>query len=149
MCSALFLISKPKNWIPNTCIQSGNCCKCWKTLKFDLFVSDIVSTEKKLEKMCLLFLMIPIVCLTRLTLYIVFYPQNGIWIQNYYSWSQNDGEKWSKNTVWPGPIWIKVKKSWLLLPQHQSSYPRGPEYVSIEIPPFRPHFITFSKTVSY
>ena len=113
------------------------------------FVSDIVSTEKKLEKMCLLFLMIPIVCLTRLTLYIVFYPQNGIWIQNYYSWSQNDGEKWSKNTVWPGPIWIKVKKSWLLLPQHQSSYPRGPEYVSIEIPPFRPHFITFSKTGFY
>ena len=31
------------------------------------FVSDIISTEKKLENMCLLFLMIPIVCLTRLT----------------------------------------------------------------------------------
>ena len=39
-------------------------------------------------------------------------------------------------TVWPGPIWIKVKKSWLLLPQHQ----RGPESASIEIPPFRPKF---------
>ena len=24
-------------------------------------------------------------------------------------------------TVWPEPIWIKVKKSWLLLPQHQST----------------------------
>ena len=30
-------------------------------------------------------------------------------------------------TVWPEPIWIKVKKSWLLLPHHQSTYPRGPE----------------------
>ena len=43
-------------------------------------------------------------------------------------------------TVWPGPIWIKVKKSWLLLPQYQSKYPRGPESASIEIPPFRPKF---------
>jgi hypothetical protein len=34
---------------------------------------------------------------------------------------------WSKTwfTVWPEPIWIKVKKSWLLLPQHQSMYIRG------------------------
>ena len=52
-------------------------------------------------------------------------------------------------TVWSEPIWIKVKKSWLLLPQHQSTYARGPESVSIEIPPFRPHFIKFSKTVFY
>ena len=28
-------------------------------------------------------------------------------------------------TVWPEPIWIKVKKSWLLLPQHQGIFPRG------------------------
>ena len=41
-------------------------------------------------------------------------------------------------TVWPEPTWIK--KSWLLLPQHQSTYPRGPESASIEIPPFRPKF---------
>ena len=41
------------------------------------------------------------------------------------------------STVWPEKIWIKVKKSWLLLPQHQSSYPRGPESASIEIPPFQ------------
>ena len=27
--------------------------------------------------------------------------------------------------------------------------PRGPESASIEIPPFRLHFINFSKTVSY
>ena len=40
-------------------------------------------------------------------------------------------------------------KSWLLLPQHQSTYPRGPQSVSIEIPPFRPHFIKFLKTVFY
>ena len=31
----------------------------------------------------------------------------------------------------PEPIWIKVKKSWILLPQHQSTYPRGPESASI------------------
>ena len=31
----------------------------------------------------------------------------------------------------------KVNSSWLLLPQHQSKYPRGPESVSIEIPPFQ------------
>ena len=43
-------------------------------------------------------------------------------------------------TVWQEQIWIKVKKSWLLLPQHQSTYPRGPESASIEIPPFRPKF---------
>ena len=28
-------------------------------------------------------------------------------------------------------------------PQHQSTYPRGPESASIEIPPFRPHFKNF------
>ena len=50
-------------------------------------------------------------------------------------------------TVWPEPISIKVKKSRLLLPQHQSTYPGGPESVSFEIPPFRLHFIKFSKTV--
>ena len=37
-------------------------------------------------------------------------------------------------TVWPEPIGIKVKKSRLLLPQHQSTYPTGPESVSFEIP---------------
>ena len=36
------------------------------------------------------------------------------------------------NTVWPEPIWIKVKKSWLLLPQHQSTHLRGPESASIQ-----------------
>ena len=46
----------------------------------------------------------------------------------------------AKITVWPEPIWIKVKKSGILLPQHQSTYPSGPESVSIEIPPFRPKF---------
>ena len=51
----------------------------------------------------------------------------------------------SLGTVWPELIWIKAKKSWLLLPQHQSTYQRGPESVSIEIPPFRPHFIKVQK----
>ena len=31
----------------------------------------------------------------------------------------------------------KVKTSQLLLPQHQSTYPRGSESASIEIPPFQ------------
>ena len=43
-------------------------------------------------------------------------------------------------TVWPEPIWKKVDTSQLLLPQHQSTCPRGPESASIEIPPFRPKF---------
>ena len=29
--------------------------------------------------------------------------------------------------------YVKVKKSRLLLPQHQSTYPRGPESASIEV----------------
>ena len=32
---------------------------------------------------------------------------------------------------------------------HRSSYLGGPESATIEIPPFRPHFIHFSKTVFY
>jgi hypothetical protein len=35
----------------------------------------------------------------------------------------------------------------IVLPQHQSTNLRGPESASIEIPPFRPHFMKFSKTV--
>ena len=38
-----------------------------------------------------------------------------------------------KITVWPEPIWIIVNSSWLLLPQHQPTYPRGPESASIKI----------------
>ena len=38
---------------------------------------------------------------------------------------------------------------WQIPTQHQSTYLRGPESASIEIPSFRPHFIKFSKTVSY
>ena len=41
----------------------------------------------------------------------------------------------------------ELKTSQLLLPQHQSTYPRGLESASIEFPSFRPHFIKFSKTV--
>ena len=47
-------------------------------------------------------------------------------------------------TVWSEPICIKVNGWWQILSQHQSTYLRGPESVSIEIPPF-----LFSKTVSY
>ena len=43
-------------------------------------------------------------------------------------------------TVWPEPIWIKVSGWWQIPPQHQSTYLRGPESASIEIPPFRPKF---------
>ena len=55
----------------------------------------------------------------------------------------------SESTVWPEQIWTKVKKSWLLPPQHQSTYPRGPESASIEIPPLRPRSINFLSTISY
>ena len=37
----------------------------------------------------------------------------------------------------PEPIWKKVNTSQLLLPQYQSTYPRGPESASIETPPFQ------------
>ena len=43
-------------------------------------------------------------------------------------------------TVWPQPIWIKVRSLWQISPQHQSTYLGGPESASIEIPPFRPKF---------
>ena len=43
----------------------------------------------------------------------------------------------------------KVKTSQLLLQQHQSTYPKGPESASIQIPTFRTLFIKFSKTVFY
>ena len=54
-----------------------------------------------------------------------------------------------RSTVWPKLTWIKVNGWWQILPQHQSTYLRGPESASTEIPPFRPHFIKCSKTVSY
>ena len=44
-------------------------------------------------------------------------------------------------TVWPQPIWIKVRTWWQIPPQHQSTYLGGPESASIETPSFRPHFI--------
>ena len=44
---------------------------------------------------------------------------------------------------------MKVKSWRQILPQHQSTYLRGPESASIEIPPNRPHIINFSKTVSF
>ena len=44
------------------------------------------------------------------------------------------------NTIWPEPIWIKVSGWWQISPQHQSTYLRGPESESIEIPLFRPKF---------
>ena len=52
----------------------------------------------------------------------------------------------SMGTVWPEPILIKVSGWWQIPPpQHQSTYLGGPESASIEIPPFRPHFIKFQK----
>ena len=41
------------------------------------------------------------------------------------------------HTVWPQPIWKKVRTSWQIPRQHQSTYLGGPESASIEIPPFR------------
>ena len=48
-------------------------------------------------------------------------------------------------TVWPQPIWKKVRTLWQIPPQHHCTYLGGPESASIEIPPFRPHFIKFQK----
>ena len=41
---------------------------------------------------------------------------------------------------WSKPIWIKVNGWWQILPQHQSTYLKGLELASIEIPPLRPKF---------
>ena len=49
------------------------------------------------------------------------------------------------DTVWPQPIWKKVRSWWEIPPQHQSTYLGGPESASVEIPAFRPHFIKFQK----
>ena len=53
------------------------------------------------------------------------------------------------STVSSQPNLKKVSTSQLLLPQHQSTHPKGPESASIEIPPFRSDLIKFSKTVFY
>ena len=63
--------------------------------------------------------------------------------------SKNFTKSHRSDTVWPEPIWIKVKIWWQILPQHQSSYLTGTESASIEIPSFRPHFIKILKTVFY
>ena len=47
-------------------------------------------------------------------------------------------------TVWPEPIWIKVKTWWQILPQHQSTYLWGLESASTKIPPFRPNLLSKS-----
>ena len=55
-----------------------------------------------------------------------------------------------KSTVWPQPIWIKVRTSWQIPLQHQSIYLGGPESASIEIPPFRPFLWSkFSKIKNF
>ena len=49
-------------------------------------------------------------------------------------------------TVWPQPIWKKVRTSWQIIPQHQRKYLGGPKSAWIEIPPFRRFFwCKFSK----
>ena len=51
-------------------------------------------------------------------------------------------------TVWPEPIWIKVKSSWKTLPQHQSTNQNNPESASIEIPFFQVKIYLDSKSTS-
>ena len=51
--------------------------------------------------------------------------------------------------VWIEPIWIKVTNTTAASKYVQCTYLRGQESASIEISSFRPHFINFSKTVSY
>ena len=84
--------------------------------------------------------------------------ENLAWLKNGWKWDNFKTIKWwkvyrssiaSTLTVWPQPIWKKVVTWWQIPPQHQSTYLGGPESASIEIPPLRPHFIQFSKTVLY
>ena len=49
-------------------------------------------------------------------------------------------------TIWPEPIWIKVKKSPLLLPQHQSTCQRGQNLHQLKSPLSDPNL--FSKSTS-
>ena len=53
-------------------------------------------------------------------------------------------------TVWPQPIWKKVRSWWQIPPQHQSAYLGGPESALIEIPHFRPFLWSkFSKIKNF
>ena len=50
------------------------------------------------------------------------------------------------STVWPQPIWIKVRTSWQIPLQHQSTYLGGSKSAWIEITPFRLFFeVNFQK----
>ena len=57
----------------------------------------------------------------------------------------NNSKNKTSFTVWPQPILSKVSGWWQIPPQHQRTYLGGPESASIEITPFRPHFIRFQK----
>ena len=68
----------------------------------------------------------------------------AIWIFWYEVHEKTKGSessltsKWQASTVWPEPTWIKVSGWWQIPSQHHSTYLRGPESASIEIPPLRP-----------
>ena len=68
------------------------------------------------------------------------------WNVSLFEQQQLDLALWH-STVWPQPIWNR--SWWQIPPQYQSTYLRGTESVSIEIPSFSPHFIKFSKTFLY
>ena len=59
----------------------------------------------------------------------------GHWYSKYKahlpSIIQNLNERGKCTTVWPEPIWIKMRSWWQVLPQHQSTYLRGPESAGI------------------
>ena len=73
----------------------------------------------------------------------------NIWIYDLFSRNFLSFVFLQGATVWPWPIWIKVRSWWQILPQHQSTCPRDQESALMEISPFRPHFIKFSKTIFY
>ena len=73
----------------------------------------------------------------------------GINFPAYFAKKDKSRNSYLLLTVWPEAILKKVSGWWQIPPQHQSTYLGGPESASIEIPPFRPHFINFSKTVFY
>ena len=71
------------------------------------------------------------------------------WSSLCYIQSSRCLSKYKKYKLLPEPTWLKVKTWWQILPLHRSTYLRGWESASIEIPSFRPHFIKSSKTVFY
>ena len=78
---------------------------------------------------------------------ILIYGRNTSWTKNASTemiWTHCDlsvvVSSWNYEINGMRSFWLKLKIWWQLQPQHQSTYLRGPESASIEIPTFRPKF---------